>query len=82
MTTHAHMQIQYDAGNVEAFVGFDPRVQDDREWAHALLDEFLDHHLIPALDEYDDLAAQIGQFPEDERTGHVNFFTVYGEVDR
>lgn len=42
---HAHMQIQYKKENgdiVESLMGFDPRKEKDREFAHKMLDEYLD----------------------------------------
>ena len=46
MSKHCHAQIEYlneEKVSVESLVGFNPLAKDDREFVHALLDEFLDH---------------------------------------
>lgn len=67
--SHGHAQIQYNDGATESLIGFNPRNPEDMATVHAMLDEFIQLHVIPAL------------AGKDNKRPDLNYFTISGYVD-
>lgn len=72
---HAHAQIQYQDGQVESLVGFNPADEDDVKFIHNLLDEYLEYLRNKLKDN-----PQGFNCPDDKDKLPLNRFIVFGNM--